>query len=249
MSENSSDKKNKIKVSIVTVRDGNSETINYDYKMKSDDEKPMALDVLVQAQETSVPDLAFRYGCRARNCGVCTIDINDKPRIACRSRVRDGDKLSSLATLPVLSDLVVRRDGISRQMRAIDNVNMGNELNVEAPDTYHDLTACIECYACLDKCPMHARNFSEKIPGASTGLPDPSEGYQHGNPFTLLKIQRIRIDPLTTESGSEKALDYAIEMGLDACLDCPGCKCGVGIDLKGKVIKPLLESAKNKLKY
>ena len=144
MSENSSDKKNKINVSIVTVRDGNNETINYDYKMRSDYEKPMALDVLVQAQETSIPDLAFRYGCRARNCGVCTIDINDKPRIACRSRVRDGDKLSSLATLPVLSDLVVRRDGISRQMRAIDNVSIGNELNVEAPDTYHDLTACIE---------------------------------------------------------------------------------------------------------
>ena len=96
---------------------------------------------------------------------------------------------------------------------------------------------------------MHARNFSGKIPSASSSLPDPSEGYQHGNPFTLLKIQRIRIDPLTTESGSEKALDYAIEMGLDACINCPGCKCGVGIDLKGKVIKPLLEAAKTKLKY
>ena len=96
---------------------------------------------------------------------------------------------------------------------------------------------------------MHARNFSEKIPDASTGLPDPSEGSQHGNPFTLLKIQRIRIDPLATESGSEKALDYAIEMGLDACINCPGCKCGVEIDLKGKVIKPLLEAAKTKLKY
>ena len=47
-------------------------------------------------------------------------------------------------------------------MRAIDNVSIGNELNVEAPDTYHDLTSCIECYACLDKCPMHARNFDEK---------------------------------------------------------------------------------------
>jgi hypothetical protein len=60
MSKNLSDKKNKIKVSIVTVRDGNSEIIYYDYKMKSNSEKPMALDVLLQAQETSIPDLAFR---------------------------------------------------------------------------------------------------------------------------------------------------------------------------------------------
>ena len=31
----------------------------------------MALDVLLQAQEEEYDDLAFRYGCRARNCGVC----------------------------------------------------------------------------------------------------------------------------------------------------------------------------------
>jgi hypothetical protein len=37
------------------------------------------------------------------------------------------------------------------------------------------------------------------------------------------------------------ALETARELGLDACVDCPGCKCGIGIDLKGKVIAPLLE--------
>ena len=52
---------------------------------------------------------------------------------------------------------------------------------------------------------MHAY-FSEKTPSASSNLPNPSEGYQHGNPFTLLKIERIRIDPLTTESGSEESI-------------------------------------------
>ena len=51
--KSSSDKKNKIKVSIITVRDGNSEIIDYDYKMKSDGDKPMALDVL----DTSTRDI------------------------------------------------------------------------------------------------------------------------------------------------------------------------------------------------
>ena len=45
----------------------------------------------------------------------------------------------------------------------------------------------------------------------------------------------------------EKILNKAIDLGLDACVECPGCKCGVGIDLKNKVIKPLLEAAKDKL--
>ena len=40
----------------------------------------------------------------------------------------------------------------------------------------------------------------------------------------------------------------AINLGLDTCIECPGCKCGVGINLKGLVIKPLLEAAKNKNK-
>ena len=98
---------NSIVIDIVTVRDGKDKTVPFTYNKREEKEKPMALDVLMQAQSSILPDLAFRYGCRARNCGVCTIDINDRPRIACRSRVKDGDKLSAIATLPVLSDLVI----------------------------------------------------------------------------------------------------------------------------------------------
>ena len=224
-----------MKVEIVLHRDGISETIAYDYARREPGEKPMALDVLLQAQATTIPDLAFRYGCRARNCGVCTIDINDKPRIACRARVREGDKLSPCATLPVLSDLVVRRDGIARQMQGRLPAGGGaNDLNVEAPQTYHDLTACIECYACLDNCPMHARNFADGGPSEvpDDKLPDASQGYRWGNPFSLLKLQRIRLDPVTSHSDKKQAVEQAIDLGLDACVDCPGCKCGVGIDLK-----------------
>lgn len=239
-----------MKVEIVLTRDGASEVTEYHYEKREPRERPMALDVLLQAQATTLPDLAFRYGCRARNCGVCTIDINGKPRIACRARVREGDRLSPCATLPVLSDLVVRRDGIARQMQGrLPTGGGGNDLNVEAPQAYHDLTACIECYACLDGCPMHARNFADQLPGdvAPEALPDASDGYRWGNPFSLLKLQRIRLDPLTAELDRDAALDTALELGLDACVDCPGCKCGVGIDLKGQVIGELLLAAKGRL--
>ena len=131
---------NSIIINIVTVRDGKAITIPYTYKKRDEKEKPMALDVLIQAQSTVLPDLAYRYGCRARNCGVCTIDKNDRPIIACRAKVKDGDKLSAIATLPVLSDLVVRRDGIARQMRGLKVSAQGNDLNVEAPEVYHELT-------------------------------------------------------------------------------------------------------------
>ena len=237
-----------IELEIVTVRDGIEKVVSFIYNKREEKEKPMALDVLMQAQSKTIPDLAFRFGCRARNCGVCTIDINGRPRVACRARVKDGDKLSAIATLPVLSDLVVRRDGIARQMRGLKIPGQGNDLNVEAPDIYHELTACIECYACLDKCPMHSRNFDDKLPGDMQGdMPEPSLGYKHGNPFSLLKLERLRQDPISSKQGKDLALNKAIDLGLDACIDCPGCKCGVGIDLKNKVIKPLLDAAKTKL--
>ena len=74
-----------MKVEIVTNRDGEVAVVEYDYQSRSVDEKPMVLDVLLQAQLNGHADLAFRYGCRARNCGVCTVDINGRPRLACRA--------------------------------------------------------------------------------------------------------------------------------------------------------------------
>ena len=235
-----------MKVEIVTRRAGENAIVEFDYTLREADEKPMVLDVLLQAQATDMPELAFRYGCRARNCGVCTVDINGRPRIACRARIKEGDRVSPMATLPALSDLVVRRDGVARQMRGrLATAGQGNDLNVAAPEDYHALTACIEYYACLYECPMHARNFGGGLPEdqAPDDRPDPGEGYRHGNPFSLLKPQRIRIDPLTSEAGKTAALDNAIDLGLDACVGCKGCKCGVGIDLMGKVVRPMLEAA------
>ncbi|MBL6599129.1 MAG: 2Fe-2S iron-sulfur cluster binding domain-containing protein, partial [Alphaproteobacteria bacterium] len=205
------------------------------YERREPNEKPMILDVLLQAQATTMPDLAFRYGCRARNCGVCTVDLNGKPRVACRARIREGDRISPVNTLPVLADLVVQRDGVARQMRdRLTGAAPGNDFNQDPPENYHELTACIECYACLQGCPMHARNLAE---GAES---DPGNGYSYGSPFSLLKLQLLRLDPLSTEASRERALTHAKELGLDACKDCAGCKCGVGIDLMGKVVRPML---------
>ena len=212
--------------------------IEYKYKKRSYDERPMALDVLLQAQEKKYDDLAFRYGCRARNCGVCTIDVNDRPKLACRARVKEGDILSAMATLPVIRDLVVKRDAITRQMHGYNNISHKNDLNEDADKSYHSLTACIECYACLDGCPIHAKNNTVDVQN--------NEAYKYGNPYSLLKIQRLLIDPLTPESEKDQLIDKAKSLGLEIYrreYKNIKIKCGVGINLKGEVIKPLLDAA------
>ena len=231
-----------MKVEIVTHRDGETAVVEYYYQRRFDDEKPMVLDVLLQAQLNGHADLAFRYGCRARNCGVCTVDVNGLPRLACRARIRNGDRISPMATLPVLADLVVKRDGIARQMRGRMPVQAaGNDLNVEAPEDYHALTACVECYACLHNCPMHAKNL-EPDDGEVAAAVSAGKGYLWGNPFSLLKLQMVRLDPLSSQAEKDEALAQAWDLGLDLCTTCPGCKCGVGIDLKNKVVKKLLDA-------
>ena len=228
-----------MKVELVTYRKGQARSVIYEYVPREEGERPMVLDVLLQAQATKVPDLSFRYGCRNRTCGICTVDINGKPRIACRARARDGDKVSAVSTLPAVRDMVSRRDGIARQLRGkLPHTLRANDLNVEAPADYHALTACIECYACLDQCPMHARNLD-----SGGDKRDEDGAYRWGSPFSLLKLQRIRLDPVASGLDGEKAFAAATDLGLEICRDCPGCKCGVGIDLKNKVIKPLLEAA------
>ena len=229
-----------MKVELAIIRGGEKRLVPFEYAPREEGERPMALDVLLQAQATDIPDLSFRYGCRNRTCGLCTVDINGRPRVGCRARVREGDQLSAPSTLPVVRDMVSKRDGIARQLRGrVPSILRGNDLDVEAPEDYHALTACIECYACLDKCPMHARNFDQGIERR-----DENKAYTSGNPFSLLKLQRIRLDPVATREDANKALNAAIELGIDACYDCPGCKCGVGIDLKRKVVKPLVDASK-----
>ena len=230
-------KNNTLNVKIVLYRNKKFSEVLYIYKKKDPDERPMILDVLLQAQESEIDDLSFRYGCRARNCGVCTVDVNGKPRLACRARVKENDKISHMATLPVIKDLIVKRDNISRQLIGFNNIANKNNLNVEAESEYHNLTGCIECYACLFKCPLHEKNNSKD------GTTD--SGYKYGNPFSFLKLQRKYIDPVTPESEKKILLEKALNLGLEVCKSCHGCKCGVGINLVDEVIKPLLDKNLN----
>ena len=61
---------------------------------------------------------------------------------------KDGDIISPLSTLPVIKDLIVKRDNISRQLVGFNDISNNNNLNVEAEKSYHNLN-CLHRMLCL----------------------------------------------------------------------------------------------------
>ncbi len=220
-----------MKLKLMVIREDKVELESFEYQQQVIGEKPVVLDVLLQYQENQNKDYAYRYGCRNGLCGVCTVEVNGKPKLACKCRVGEGDTITPLSTLPVLSDLVVSRQAVSKQLVEKLPVPQGTGQDNNADNTdYQRLNRCIECYACLHECPMHEKN----------DLTNRQADYLYGNPYSLLRIQRNLVDANATEEVKEKSLKLARDLGIEACRDCKGCRCGVGINLKKDVIRPLL---------
>ena len=94
-------------------------------------EKMKVLDALQQINDKYDANIAFRFSCRAGQCGSCAIKINDKAKLACKAEIEDNDTLAPL-DLEVLKDLVVDREPLNDKVRDY-NLYMISE------DSYSDM--------------------------------------------------------------------------------------------------------------
>jgi succinate dehydrogenase / fumarate reductase iron-sulfur subunit len=200
------------------LRNDTPEGAPFDFEPDPGDPRPpTALEVLLQAHERVMPDLAFRYGCRAAACGLCTVGVDGRPRLGCRDRVREGARIGPQPGLPVVRDLVTDRSDPAARRRW----SPGPTAPAQPGEAWVSLGRCIDCYACLDGCPLSASG--------------------QGDPAALLRLQRVRVDPGASPAQRRAALERAEALGLAACADCRACRCGVGIHLQREVIGPLLD--------
>ena len=65
-------------------------------------ENSTILEVLIQVYERYDSTLAFGYGCRVKNCGLCAMRANGRPCYACVTRVEDGMEIRPLDHMPVV---------------------------------------------------------------------------------------------------------------------------------------------------
>ena len=184
------------------------------------------LQALLDLYEQEYP-VCFRFGCRFKKCGLCAVEINGRPRLACRTPLKDGVTIRPLRALPNIRDLVVDRDpafSVLLPYQPWPAIGEPPERlpRLTEPVEHQRLMACNECLGCLSTCPTYRYD-------------DPS----CGGPFQFVKLAQAHFHPLDRVDRPAQAGALSIER----CGSCLKCRCLIGIPIVKMAIQPLLEGA------
>jgi len=119
--------------------------------------------------------ISFRWSCRMAICGSCGMMVNGKPKLGCKSFLRDyypqKVTLEPLANFPIERDLVVVMDDFIEKLEEIKayiipEKNEAGESRCLSEGTYQQTPAqlekfrqysmCINCGLCYAACPQYA---------------------------------------------------------------------------------------------
>lgn len=190
-------------------------------------EKSTVLEILMQIYDAQDSTLAFNHGCRAKNCGLCAVNVNGRPRLGCVSKITAGAEISPLNHLPLIKDLVFDRQPFFNYLERFQPYIVREQDPAAEPETliqppeHAQLMSCRECFACLSSCARY--DWQDE---------------SFGGPLGFVKLAQLHYDV----RDSLDRVSQAKEMGIANCVDCTGCACILGIPLKQIVIKPFLES-------
>ncbi len=178
------------------------------------------LDLLIRVQHQSLPDLALNYGCRAGQCGGCTLKINGVNQLACKTLV-DGDvvTIEPRDNCQIIRDLVV--DTESDLQRLLEG-RAGFKTRFKPPhrvtrEEYQrvsEIRECIECFACVSAC---------QVAGATS---------KAKGPLAMRSIAQFAFDPRISDFKSR--LVEALKAGAYYCTTCKRCteSCDKTIDIR-----------------
>jgi len=126
------------------------------------------LDALIRIRQEIDSTLAFRHSCRSAICGSCSMIINDRHTLACKTLVgheieRHGPtiRVEPMRNLPPLKDLTVRMEPFWDKARLVtpwlesaDGAGTIPDavLTKETRSHLHNVDACIMCGACVSSC-------------------------------------------------------------------------------------------------
>jgi succinate dehydrogenase/fumarate reductase iron-sulfur protein len=179
-------------------------------------------------------DIAYRWECGGQGiCGVCTMNINGTPKLACTTHAQPGGSytLEPLEGFPIEKDLLVDFAPRITQMDAIQPylVEGGAPIETKAQADAGKLQrSCIESWACLAVCPVSLETDAMHAVG-------------------MLKLARFELDPRDGADRAALAEKFGIEKYAQTCPSCRRCMdiCPKGIDIYVDAIQVLTGAAQH----
>lgn len=167
------------------------------------------LGVLLYIQEKLDTTLAFRYSCRRRRCGSCGVMVNGRPVLACIAEAKPQMVIEPSPNLPVVRDLVVDAAVYEERILETDPYLHRDHRPAEEPEKLfprdfgisRPLTQCIECFSCVNACPVNGIRWD------------------FAGPSSLVQIARWFFDP----RDEMMRVPHAVRAGLKHCVSCYSC--------------------------
>lgn len=190
--------------------------------------------VLNEIREHHDNSLKFDFVCRAGICGSCSMLVNGKPTLACRTLTKKLEANITLAPLPLfelIGDLSIYTGkwmrGLNERLETWIH-DKSNELNVDKleermepdlADEIYELDRCVECGCCVAGC--GTIQMRENFVGA----------------VGLNKVARYHLDPRDKRTDEEFYEMIGNEDGVFGCMTLLGCEdvCPKDLPLQSKI--------------
>jgi fumarate reductase (CoM/CoB) subunit B len=184
--------------------------------------KDKVLGSLVYIYNKLDPCLSFKYNCKGRHCGECSMTINGKPGLSCEVSMSRDLTLEPLKNLPLVKDLVIDRTQIYKkifsQLSSVKSTKIKTDslekVHMEIVNKIIHLEGCIHCFCCMSVCPVYAEDREAFI-----------------GPLGLLALA----------ADYERAPYLKIHEKASLCTECGRCEevCPRNIHILGEAIKGL----------
>lgn len=181
--------------------------------------------------------LSFDSNCGSGWCGRCAMMIDDKPRLACWTRVDKGGTytIEPLKGFPVIKDLVVDKDVTYQKYVETDvavqsSTPMTTLIDIDYEfffNTLYKFNRCRECMCCYSVCPKTNQGVTDRFVG----------------PGAMMQIAMRHVDP-NDEADRLWQAAFSGVFECDLCGDCSSA-CPATIDIVG-MMKTLQDGASEK---